>query len=176
MLYHHRKLDDRNMDPRVFLRVLIERLAPVVGSASPGFSSAWEGEEAALNERTVGGRGHLAQAVLLARRALFSEDDEIIRTTAIHCLALERTGLALATRRESILLKRKGGKTRGAKQTDDGERRWAPYRQRYHALVAAGKSPVQARTIVQREMVKSGFSLPGQPLSPSNRTIRKWLK
>jgi hypothetical protein len=164
------------MDPRVFLRVLIERLAPVVGSASPGFSSAWEGEEAALNERTVGGRGHLAQAVLLARRALFSEDDEIIRTTAIHCLALERTGLALATRRESILLKRKGGKTRGAKQTDEGARRWAPYRQRYQALVAAGKSPIQARTIVQREMVKSGFSLPGQPMSPSNRTIRKWLK
>ncbi len=176
MLYRHENLDDRDMDPRVFLRVLIERLATVVGNASPGFSSAWEGEEAALNERTVGGRGHLAQAVWLARRALSSGDDEIIRTTAIHCLALERTGLALATRRESILLKRKGGKTRGAKQTDDATRRWAPYRQRYHVLVAAGKSPAQARTIVQREMVKSGFSLPGQPLSPSSRTVRKWLK
>ena len=164
------------MDPRVFLRMLIERLAPAVGSASAGFSSAWEGEEAALLERTVGGRGHLAQAVFLARRALSSGDDEIIRTTAIHCLSLERTGLALATRRESILLKRKGGKARGAKQTEDGARRWAPYRQRYQALVTAGKLPVQARTIVQREMVKSGFSLPDQSMSPSNRTIRKWLK
>jgi hypothetical protein len=164
------------MDPRVILRVLVERLAHVVGNVSSGFSSSWEGGQSALNERTSGGRGHLAQAVLLARQALACEDDEILRATVMHCLVLERTGLALAARRESILLKRKGGKTRGAKETDDGIRRWAPYQQRYKALRDVGKTPVTARAIVQREMVKAGFSLPGHTTSPSNRTIRKWLK
>jgi hypothetical protein len=164
------------MDPRVFFQVLVERLAPTVGNMSPGFSSAWEGQEAALNERTGGGRGHMAQAVLLARRASASRDDEIIRATLIHCLALERTGLVLATRRESVLLKRKGGRARGARQTEDSARHWAPYQQRYQVLVFDGKSPAKARAVIQREMVKSGFSLPGQSASPSNRTIRKWLK
>lgn len=164
------------MDPRVILRALVERLAPLVGNVSSGFSSAWEGDQSALIERTAGGRGHLAQAVLLARRAVTFEDAKILNATVMHCLVLERTGLALAARRESILLKRKGGRTRGAKQTDDGIRRWVPYQQRYKALLDDGKVPVKARAIVYREMVKAGFSLPGHPMSPSNRTIRKWLK
>jgi hypothetical protein len=164
------------MDSRIILQLLIERLAPVVGTVSSGFSSAWEGGGSALNERTAGGRGHVAQAVLLARRALASGDDEILHATAVHCLVLERTGLALAARRERNLLRRKGGEARGAMETEDGKRRWAPYQQRYKALVAEGKTPVKARAIVRREMVKSEFSLPGYTMSPSDRTIRKWLK
>ena len=156
--------------------MLVERLAPVVGSVSSGFSSAWGGDETALHERIAGGRGHLARAVSLARKALTSGVDETIRSTAMHCLALERVGLALARRQECILLRRKGGGVRGTMQTAEAVRRWAPYQQRYQALVAEGKPSAKARAIVQREMVKSGFSPPNQLLSPSNRTIRKWLK
>jgi hypothetical protein len=156
--------------------MLIERLAPMVGTVSPGSASAWEGGEAVLSERIAGGRGHLAQAMLLAGRALASQDAEAIRTTAIYCLALERTGVALAARAERLRLRRKGGQTRGAQQASDGAKRWAPYQGRYRELLAEGKSPLKARTIVQRDMVRTGFSLPGETVSPSNRTIRKWLR
>lgn len=149
------------MNPRIILEALVGRLEPIVGDMGPGDFSAWEGEEEALSRRTAAGEGHLAKALLTARKALASGDDAMMSVAALICPALERTGRQIA----GATPRRRGGRSRAAQIND----RWEPYVAQYRALLSEGKSPAVASATVKRRMEAAGWSV-------ADRTIRDHLK
>lgn len=99
------------MDPRIILERLVERLERKVGSVTDADFCAFEGrEEGDLAEQAKSGNLHLAQALMTAKEALASGDDDKIMEAALICPSLERTGSGLPKRAGG----RKGGERRRA--------------------------------------------------------------
>jgi hypothetical protein len=130
-------------------------------------------------ERWRYGRGHLAEAARLARRALASGDDAQIADAALHCQGLELTGRDVSSRRQAVVVASRGGKTRGEKQTDEAQERWGSWIAQFHGLVASGTNPLIARAKMTKEItaaVTDGRSPMHDGSMPSSKTIRHWLK
>src|SRR5262249_7820394 len=126
------------MDARAKLQDLINRLERMPLDYS---SAAWVGseEEAELEGRLRSGQLHMAQAVRDARRALASDDDELVTLYCDHCLSLERNGMALiarcvegevkadAARKVRKAIATSGGKARGKRLMEDAAALWKPW-------------------------------------------------
>jgi hypothetical protein len=78
------------------LQNLLKRLENEVGPVDQGFFSAWEGDEQNLAARTAAGKGHFAEAICRARKALASGDAGQIREAVRNCQVFELIGLRLA--------------------------------------------------------------------------------
>jgi hypothetical protein len=148
--------------PGIYLEIQIKRLLLKVGNVT---------RAQLRREKWPGGRGHQAQAMLLAREALESGDDDRMREAVPFCLALERTGNEVSEAAQAKSLRCLGGKQRGLDQTGAATKRWKPYLDHFETLKHEGKSIAAARKIVKAKMVRDEFD----PF-PSARTIAKWLK
>jgi hypothetical protein len=148
------------MSPEIILQHLVRRLESQVGSVSRADFAAWGDEEPAVLSMGPG-KSHLAQALLWAREALESGDEEEIAQAALICPTLERTGIDVAAKAR----RKMGGIARGKAQTNEQERRWQVHRAKYRKLVAAGTHYLKARQEV----------LAGVDFEVDNRTIQKWL-
>lgn len=160
------------MNPRRFLKNLVARLEdPIyaVGAASHGYFSAWEGQEAKLQKRTAGGKGHLAQALVLARQHLAGNTSKKIKTHAIAliCASLEREGL----KRRPVQSRINGGKKRGKVVRQTAKAAWLKYTHQFEELGSSEK----ARKTVLAQMRRDGFRLPNTATFPGSKTIRLWL-
>jgi len=177
------------LNPRIVLRHLIERLQPEVGNISRKDFGVWEGEgEAALKDLGTAGRLHLAEALLEARQALASGDDEQIAEAEDICLALEQKGRELerevkraadaARVAAEQAARQKGGARTGAKQRADAVKVWAKWVAMYRTELGSDKNrPARtaARNAVAAHMVKEEFTLPSGEF-PSPSVLRKWLR
>jgi hypothetical protein len=160
---------------KIILRKLIGRLEKGVGPVDQGFFSAWEGDEENLATRTVAGKVHFAQALLYAREALASGDEEEIRIAAQICPQLERTGKQLAEKAIKKQRRAAGGKTRGQTQADKAELAWEPYVTMFKDLVSNGIDPRTARQQTKKAMGKADFVIPATGLAPSETSLRARL-
>jgi hypothetical protein len=163
---------------RIILQKLLDRLEKEIGPVEQGFFSAWEGDEENLAVRTAAGMGHFAQAVLYAREALASGDDEQIRTAAQICPTFERTGRELHEAAEKSILKKNrmaGGNTTGKRLADNAKLRWAHYVDMFKCLIMKGEGTPIARRLVITKMIKDEFVDPVTGKFPSKTTINKRL-
>jgi hypothetical protein len=157
------------MNPEIVLSTLLTRLETKIG-AVPG---------AKLRRLLPGGEGHLVKAVMIARDALLSGDSSKIASSALLCLALERTGyevIRLREARNTAEQRRRGGQIRGMRQTQNASPHWAPFQDKYWAEIAAGRTSARAFAIVKRDMTKGQFGVLEGDAFPSDPTIRKWMK
>jgi hypothetical protein len=163
------------MDPRPLLRVLIERLEPEVGHISMADFSYWgDAPPPGLQAHIVSGRLHLARALLLAKEALASDNDEEIVTASLMCPTFERTGREIARKHaddlRSVNEKSRrvaGGSTRGHQQRIASQEFWAPWQAEFQArLPSAGQA--KARATVTKDIRAAGHTI-------SDSAARKWL-
>lgn len=171
------------MDPKIILEAIISRLEPEVGEVDWIDFSAWGDDgAAAVIAKLSGGRGHLASALLHAREALESDDQEKIEVASLLCPTLERTGRELEKscrefEAKTIARNRRkaGGSRRGQQQSAAAKTLWTPWIEEFSKRIQSGEDEKEARVAVVRQMEKTGFSLPGEDAFPADRTIRKWL-
>lgn len=64
--------------------------------------------------------------------------------------------------------RRKGGAARGRQQAAEATADWAPWQDRFHALIDAGMPQGKARSVVRKEMERAGKLV-------ANSTLRKRL-
>jgi hypothetical protein len=164
------------MNPRIVLKLLLERLAEVKARCAD--FAAWENEEVELKDRAAAGMLHLSEAASEAEAALASGDETRIVDAALICASLERTSKEIAARRDASRIaagRQKGGKRRGGEQAQRAAAVWAPFVRQFQELLATGAKSSQARQIVKVAMRKRAFQLPDTGAFPDDRTIRKWL-
>jgi hypothetical protein len=152
------------------LKLLLQRLEPKVAGVGHADFCTFEGEDVRRGNIAAPGMLHIAEAVLEAREALASDNDQRIIQAAMICASLERTGRDLAQHHRAT----EGGKRRGADQAGAAAALWQPYVQEFGRLLASGEAPAKARQTVVRKMVKEGFVLASGGF-PDKRTIGKWL-
>lgn len=170
---------------RTVLRLMIERLEPIVGKASHGDFAYWAGDtsgEALMNQRQEGGWLLFAEAYLEAKEALASGDAERIMFAALICPGFERDALKRAatqnvkkTAAAETEKRRSGGLRRGTEIANAARARWAPYEQEF-TIRAAGKDRqgrLKAREAVKKKMLRAGFVDARTSAFPTDRTIAK---
>jgi hypothetical protein len=166
---------------RGILKLIVERLEPLVGHIRIAHHSAWVGskDEKLTPERWI--ELHLVRAFLMARDALQSDDEGKIADAATWAPGFERAGMSL---REALHVAKgkqrtkRGGLKRGEVQRNRATIAWAPYVATYHEYRAKGASVPSAREWVRKRIDKDGFIPPGgqEELPPTPRTIRNWLR
>lgn len=150
------------MNPRVILEALVRRLEPIVGGlTSNDVAGAWENEEEALQALVAEGKGHLFEALVMAREALASGDEAEMNEAALICPTFVRTGEEIAAK----TLRRRGGNIKAAGVRE----RWKPWIAEFQDLRLKGKSVADARHIVHDRMEKAGWTV-------KERQIRDRLK
>jgi hypothetical protein len=116
---------------------------------------------------------HLEMALHAAKQAMASGDADQMSVAVAHVLLLEHNGRELARayreRAAANQRRKKGGATRGQKQSTDAQTFWAPWIARYHEFLRHRMSIPNARGQVARELAKAGY--------PRDRkTISNWCK
>jgi hypothetical protein len=123
------------------------------------------------------GRWSAAKALEFAKYGLASSDPETIAIT--YCVAesyaKDATGRLvnyyqnMDVQEAAIKRRKKGGDARGAEQSNEAAKRWAPWQARFYELhVTRRVDQAKARAIVRKEMAESGWEV-------SERAARKWL-
>jgi hypothetical protein len=160
------------VDPQIFLRSLDDRLSPEVDR--PPEKGGPITRATLRREEWPGGRGHFAEAVLLAREA--SGNDQQIVDIALHCMALERVGRSVLLRQQAAGLRRKGAQKSATNRTAAAAKKWEPYISQYDALVLQDVSPAKARQIVADQMQNDRFFNRNTGEIPGEKTRLKWLR
>ena len=160
------------MDPRIFLRLLIDRLSPEVDR--PPEEGGPITRTQLRREHWPGGRGHFAEAVLQAREA--SGNDQQIADIALRCMALERDGRSVLLRQQAAGLRRKGAQSSATNRTAAAAKKWEPYISQYDALVLQDVRPAKARQIVADQMQDDRFFNKKTGEIPGEKTRLKWLR
>lgn len=170
---------------RTVLRLMIERLEPVVGTVSRADFSYWGGEaeyETFKRQRQEGGWLLFANALLDAREALASDDPAEIIAAALTCPAFERDGLKLAATQHfkaaadaDTRKRRNGGLRRGAAIASAAQALWGPWEHEFE-VSSAGRDyqgKLKAREAVKKKMLRAGFVEQRTGEFPTDKTIAR---
>ena len=153
---------------RAILLALIERLEPEVGPCSLADLSMY-GDHEVLPRPLAWYM--LARALLGAREALESGDEEQIRKAATACQSFERSAREGAARTKRRRGGQEGGLAEKAKANERFEKRSQEFARRAEGKDRAGQLAVRA--LLFREMEKSGERLPSRPASAKWFPVRK---
>lgn len=173
------------------LKMLMERLAPIVGDIEWTDFTAYGNEGNKLEAGLSAGQAALGKAYLMARDAL-ERDDTINDFVLLEALALERQGMNTRAanifhkQAESVIpvmkeneaatkARKNGGDRRGQQQAAVAAAEWKPYLDAYDRLLADGKSRKDAIRKIGFEITNDGFVLSSTGNPPSKKAIYKRL-
>ena len=155
---------------RAVLERIVRQLEPMERELS-FLPSCWveDKTEEELRPRIATGLLFLRQALYEARRALASDDPELIGINALHCQTLFADGrLMLFKRNETTILASQRGRKSGKASRRKAEAKWQPYGDYYNARLDSGIPYLHARHEVLARMDNDGVQVPKSP-----ETIRK---